>query len=382
MSCFGLGGSPRSKFLGATAGLSQGERDRRLMRLPQGAHTIEQPVGTLHSEAQPCLAACSQQDGVLMAKYVEVLFRHKLRFTALFLVAIALGTYVLASFASFRATATMSVEDPSSFGATFVPIGWGPNLTPAQNLADSVTLVVSTPAFSRDLSDRLASSGAVSNTAELQQVVASIGTNLKTSVSGSHVMTLTYSCHRADQCVQVLDAAITVFREQLDQAQRGQADATSTFWSGQLKDAQASLASAESALQNFASANPHVTIDANSANPQVVQLLDGVRQWRAKVVEAQDNLSLAQYLSTSSARFFQVGTTLVDAPHLASSRILGDGSSLLPAALAFWVGLVLVLGYLVLLAAADKTVGDSRTLERRLGVPVVATIPKLVKSRG
>lgn len=317
-----------------------------------------------------------------MARYVEILFRHRLRFMALFVIPIVIAGYVLVSFASFRATATLSIEDPSSFGATFVPIGWGPNLTPAQNLADSVTVVVSTPAFSRGLSDNLANSGAVSSRAEIQQVVTSIGANLKTSVSGSHLMTLTYSCHRADQCVQVLDAAITVFLEQLDQIQHAQAQATSTFWSGQLTDAQASLASAESALQSFASANPNVTIDANSGDPRVVQLLDGVRQWRIKVVEAQDNLSLAQYLSTSSARFFQVGTTIVDTPHLASSRILGDGSSLLPAAVVLVGGLVVVLGYLVLLTLADKTVGDPRTLERRLGVPVVATIPSLVKSRG
>jgi hypothetical protein len=352
------------------------------MRLAPGTHTIDQPIGTLHSDAQPCPAACSSQGRALMARYVEILFRHKLRFMALVVVSIVMAAYVLVSFASFRATATLSVEDPASFGATFVPIGWGPNLTPAQNLADSVTTVVNTPAFSRSLSDNLTSSGAISSTAELQQVVASIGANLKTSASSSHLMTLTYSCHRADQCVQVLDAAITVFRDQLDQTQHAQAQATSTFWTGQLKDAQASLASAESALQSFASANPNVTIDANSGDAQVVQLLDGVRQWRIKVVEAQDNLSLAQYLSTSSARFFQVGTTIVDTPHLVSSRVLGDGSSLLPAAVVFVVGLVVVLGYLVLLALADKTVGDPRTLERRLGVPVVATIPSLVKSRG
>ncbi len=317
-----------------------------------------------------------------MARQVEVLFRHRLRFMALFLGSIALATYVLVGFASFRASATLSVEDPASFGATFVPIGWGPNLTPAQNLADSVTQVVSTPAFSQGLSDNLASSGALSSPAELQQVVASIGTNLKTSVSGSHLMTLTYSCHRANQCVQVLGAAITVFRHQLDQTQLAQTDATSTFWSGQLKDAQANLAAAQQALQSFASANPTVTIDPNSGDPQMVQLLDGVRQWRVKVVEAQDNLSLAQYLSTSSARFFQVGTTIVDSPALASSRIFGDGSSLLPASLVLVAGLVVILGYAALLARADKTVGDSKTLERRLGVPVVATIPKLVSSRG
>jgi uncharacterized protein involved in exopolysaccharide biosynthesis len=317
-----------------------------------------------------------------MAKYVEILFRHRLRFTALFLIPVALAATALVWFASFRATATMRIEDPSSFGATFVPIGWSPNLTPAQNLADSVTQVVKTPAFAQSLSDTLSSSGTISNSAELQQVVGSIGANLRIGVSGSHLMTLTYSCHKANLCAQVLGDAMAVFRGQLVQAQKAQADATSTFWKGQLKDAQASLALAEQALQSYAAANPGVTIDANSSDPQVVQLLDGVRQWKAKVVEAQDSLSLAQYLSTSSARFIEVGTTVVDTPHLASSRTLGDGSSLLLAALVLFGGLVVGLAYVGLLAVIDKTVRDARALERRLGVPVVATIPRLVSSRG
>lgn len=317
-----------------------------------------------------------------MATYVEILFRHRLRFAALFLIPVALAAAAMVWFDSFRATATIRIEDPSSFGATFVPIGWSANLTPAQNLADSFGQVVKTPAFAKSLSYTLLSSGGTTNAAELQQVVGSFGANLKIGVSGSHLVTLTYVCHRANLCAQVLADAVTVFQSQLVKVQKAQADATSSFWEGQLKDAQASLASAEHALKAYAAANPGVTIDATSSDPQVVQLLDGVRQWKTKVVEAQDGLSLAQYLSTSSERFIQIGTTVVDPPHLASSRTLGDGSSLIPAGLVLFVGLLAGLAYLALLTFMDKTVGDPRVLERRLGVPVVATIPRLVSSRG
>lgn len=317
-----------------------------------------------------------------MARYVETLFRHRLRFTAAFLIPVALAATALVWFANFRATATMRIEDPSSFGATFVPIGWSSNLTPAQNLADSFSQVAKTPAFAKSLSGTLSSSGATASAAELQQVVGSFGADLRIGVSGSHLVTLTYGCHKANLCAQVLADAMTVFQAQLVQAQKAQADATASFWDGQLKDAQASLASAEQALKTYAAANPGVAIDTASSDPQVVQLLDGVRQWKAKVVEAQDGLSLAQYLSTSSVRFIQIGTTVVDTPHLAGSRTLGDGSSLVPAGLVLFVGLAAALAYVALLTLNDKTVGDPRVLERRLGVPVVATIPRLVSSRG
>jgi capsular polysaccharide biosynthesis protein len=53
-----------------------------------------------------------------------------------------------------------------------------------------------------------------------------------------------------------------------------------------------------------------------------------------------------------------------------------------PATIVLVAGLALVLAYVLLVAWSDGTAGDPKALERRLGVPVVATIPKLVSSRG
>lgn len=313
-----------------------------------------------------------------MAKYAEHLFRHKLRFATLLLIPAVLAVAVAVVFASYRATATLKIEDPSAFGATFVPVGWSPSQTPAQNLAESVSQVVKTPAFSESLSSRLASSGA----ADPKQTVASVRTNLKVTASSSHAITLTYTCARAAVCQSVLSDAIDIVHEQLAKIQEDQAAAASAFWSSQLKDAQANLAAAQSALRSYAAANPAATIDASSNDPQIVQLVNTVQLWRAKVAEAQNNLSQAQYLETASVRFLQVGTTVVDPPHMAGSRFVGDSTSLLPGAAVLLVGLAVVGSYFILLAWADRTAADPKALERSLGVPVVAQIPKLVSSRG
>jgi uncharacterized protein involved in exopolysaccharide biosynthesis len=317
-----------------------------------------------------------------MARHVEILFRHRLRFTTLFLIPVVLAAYVLISFANFRATATLSIEDPASFGATFVPIGWSSNLTAAQNLADSAGQVVRTSGFTSALAAGLWSSGATSSPSQAQQIASSIGTDLKISASGSHLVTMAYTCRQASLCVQVLDQSITLFRQQLIQRQKAQTAATSTFWSGQLADAQTSLAAAETAVQAFAAGHPNAAMDGSSSDPQVVGLLDAVKQWKAKVVEAQDQLSLAQYLSTASSRLIQLGTATVDPAHLATPNFYGDKSSLLPAALVVLAGLLAWVAYLVIMTTADRTVRDALLLERRLGVRVVATIPKLVGSRG
>jgi hypothetical protein len=317
-----------------------------------------------------------------MAKYAEILFRHRIRFVALLLLPIGLGAYLGVHFVNYRAAATLRIEDPSAFGTTFVPLGWSANQTAAQNLADSVTQVVRTQAFSQSLSDKLSSTNAIPSASELHQTVASIGTNLKVSASDSHSVTITFACHHAAVCLPVVSDTIDIFREQLVNTEKAKADASSAFWTAQLKDAQANLVTAQAALQSYAAANPGVTMDANSSESQVVQLVDGVAQWKAKVVESQNNLSQAQYLGTASARLLQVGTTVADPAHMTSSKYYGDGTSLLPAALAVVAGLVLLVVSVFLLAWIDRTVGDPKTLEQRLGVPVVATIPSLASSRG
>jgi capsular polysaccharide biosynthesis protein len=317
-----------------------------------------------------------------MTKFAEILFQHRIRFIALALIPIALGGAVAVLFASYPATATLRIEDPSAFGASFVPAGWSAGLTPAQNLADSVGQVVKTRSFSQSLSDQLTNAGTVSSTTALQQTVASTVAGLTATPSNSHLLALTYSCSRPSVCLAVLSDTIDIFQRQMDQIQQAQTVAASTFWSAQLKDAQTNLASALTALHDYSLANPTVAVDGSSSDPQVQQLLNDVQQWRANVAEAQNSLSQAQYLGTASARFLQVGTTLVDPAHIAGSRFVGDRTSLVPALLVLLAGLVLVGAYLLLLARLDRTAGDPAALERHLGVPVVATIPKLVSSRG
>jgi hypothetical protein len=317
-----------------------------------------------------------------MAKVAEILFRHRIRFVTLVLIPIVLGGAVAVVFASYRATATLRIEDPSAFGASFIPVGWSPSQTPAQNLAESVGQVVKTPAFAQSLSNRLTGEGAVSGASELKLTLASVVSNFKASASGTHLVTLTYTCPRPSVCQTVMGDTIAIYQEQVIGIQRAQAAAANVFWSGQLKDAQANLASAVSALNDYAAAHPGTAIDVTSNDPQAAQRANDVQLWRAKVVEAQNGLSQAQYLGTASARFLQVGTTVADPPHIVGSRFVGDRSSLVPGVAVLLAGLALVVAYLLVLAWVDGTAGDPKALERRLGVPVVATIPKLVSSRG
>jgi hypothetical protein len=242
--------------------------------------------------------------------------------------------------------------------------------------------VVKTSAFAQGLSDRLSVEGAVSGPSELKQTLASVGANFKASASDSHLVTLTYACPRPSLCQSVMSDAIAIYQKQVIGIEQAQAAAAKVFWSGQLQDAQANLAGAMTALHDYAAANPGTPVDVSSSDPRAAQLAIEVQLWRTKVDEAQTSSSQAQYLATASARFLQVGTTVADPPSIAGSRFVGDRSSLVPAGIVLLAGLALVALYVILLAWFDGTAGDSKALERRLGVPVVATIPKLVSSRG
>jgi uncharacterized protein involved in exopolysaccharide biosynthesis len=317
-----------------------------------------------------------------MAKYAEVLFQHRVRFAALFLLPVVLAAAVAVMFATYRANATLRIEDPSAFGASFVPAGWSANQTPAQNLTDGITQAVKTAGFQKGLSSSLSSAGTFSSAGEIQQALTSVGTSLKVTAAGSHLVTLTYSCSHQSACAAVLADIIDAFRAELTQLEQDRAAAATAFWTAQLKDAQANLTAAQAALHAYAAANPTVVIDSSSSDPQVVQLVNNVQLWRTKVTEAQDGLNQAQYVGTTSARFIAAGATIVDSPHMVGSQFVGDRTSLVPAVVVLIVGLALVGAYAGLMAWADRTAGDPRALERRLRVPVVATIPKLSRSGG
>jgi hypothetical protein len=312
-----------------------------------------------------------------MARYAEVLFLHKRRFLALMLIPVLAAAAVGYELLSFRASAVLEVQDPSSFGANFVPAGWSQNSTPAENLSDMVTGIVRSSGFSNALATSLASRSDIAGPDQVPAIVTSVVADLKLTVSGPHLLTLSYSCHSHTLCVRVLDATVNVLQSELVTAEQARAASIASFWSVQLKDAQTRLSAAQAAVDSYQVAHPGATVAADSTDQNAVQLYSDLQLWRGKVLEAQSGLTQADYLGSTSASLMQVGLSVADPAHLASSRFIGDGTSLVPAILVLVAGVLVVLVLLVATARMDRTARDPRAIERLIGVPVVATIPKL-----
>jgi hypothetical protein len=271
------------------------------------------------------------------------------------------------------------VDNPSYYGARFTPVGWNQYLTPAQNETDSLTQLMSTQSFVGTLGDRLFASGAVTNNAELRQVLGSVYLTLKVKAVGSHLMSISVTCDRRPVCVAVLTEAITLFREQETKLQQDQADLGISFLSTEMTRAQASLKVAQDSLSKYLADHPALKPDANFAatDPALARLMADVQQKQSAANDLQVSLSQAQYLGSVSTRIDQMGPRVIDAPHISNAGLLGDGSSLKRALLYSALCLAVGGAYLMLMTWVDKSARDAKELERRLKVRVVTTIDKM-----
>lgn len=315
-----------------------------------------------------------------MAKYVELLFRFKVRFVILLVLLPAMtGAAIVVFFPTYKATSNLWVDYPSYLGARFTPIGWNQYLTPAQNESDILGQLLRTDSFVTTLGDRLVTSGTVADGAERRQVVIAVATNLKVTASGSHLLELSMTCDKRAICTRVLSETIQLYREQSSQLQQDQVDVGIAFLSQQLKEAQASSVTAGDALQTYIAQHPGMKPDAASAaaDPQLARLIAESDSQRLNVATIESNLAQALGIQEWSQRLLETGPKVIDSPHISKGGLMGDGSSLKRGGMGGLVWLVIGLGYLFVLGWLDKSTRDPKELENRLKVLVVATIPAL-----
>jgi uncharacterized protein involved in exopolysaccharide biosynthesis len=311
-----------------------------------------------------------------MVKYLELLFRFRVRFAILLILlpAVAgIGTILL--FPSYKATAQIWVDSPSYFGSGATPSGWNQYLTPAQNEADSLNQLLATRAFDSAL--YAGSASALPDPADRMRALTS--SKLTIVSLGTHLVVVSAVCDHPPTCVAIVNTAMDVLKQLQIQFEKDQATAGMAFVSGQLKDAQSSLSTAEAALQTYLTEHPGTKVDPVTDNnpPELARLLTPALQLRAKVADLQSSLDRDQYISSVSTSVIESGPRVVDAPQVVGTGLTGDGTSKRTAVIVAGCCLAVGLGYLFILAWVDKTARDPRELEKRLEVAVVATIPRL-----
>ena len=311
-----------------------------------------------------------------MSKYLEILFRHRLRFLILLiLLPVEIAAAVVAIFPHETAQASLWTDSPTYFGAGTSATGWNQYLTPAQNTVDAMSQLTSTNAFYRTLSDTLDSTGTRLTNDERSAVWSNFSTDMKITASGSHLVILNYVCSRQLICLNVLSSTVQIYRNWLSVQQQAQAKVALDFYTGQLAAAQTKLAEDQAALNRYLTANPGTKPTDVVVNSEFNQLLRAVTDDQAQVNSLQSKLSGLQLTNAATAEIDNTILSVVDPP-----RITGGQLSSLPRkqlVIAEAACLALALGVLVVMAWSDRNVRDPKELQARLKIPVVATIPDL-----
>lgn len=311
-----------------------------------------------------------------MAKYVEILFRHRLRFLILiFVLPAELAVACVFLFPHQTAASALWVDTPAYIQISPSVQGWNQYLTPAQNTVDALDQLRGTDSFVNTLKAKLDISGTFRDANERDSIMATAATDIAIAANGSHLVALTYTCPRQPVCTNVLIATEQIYRQWLDDQQTAQANVAIGFYTGQLSDEQAKLAADQTALSNYLAAHPNVKPADAAVLPQLDQLLRNVDSDSVQVAYLQQKLDDTKLTNAAVNQTDSTVLKVIDPP-----RTVGGRLSSLPRKqmlIAGAAGLALAVLMLVFLAWSDRTVREARDLENFLRLPVAVTIPDL-----
>jgi hypothetical protein len=315
-----------------------------------------------------------------MIRYIEILFRFKVRFAFLLLVIPAVaGAVTILLFPSYSASAHLWVDDPGYFGGV-TPTGWSQYLTPAQNEADGLNQLTLTHAFQVDLYSALGAD----IPDQSQRVSAILNDKLAVVPLESHLILVTASCGHPPVCTAVVSRAIDVMRTEQIQSEQRNAQTGLAYLTQQLQQAQAAQSQAASKLATYLAAHPGTKVDSTDPNqvpdPALAALLASVQTTKNTTSDLQSQVDRDNTVVAANITRDQSNPRVIDEAAVSGAGLLGDHTVLKKAGVVAGGAFALGLMYVFLLGWLDKTLRDPRDIERRFKVPVVTTIPELQPS--
>jgi uncharacterized protein involved in exopolysaccharide biosynthesis len=316
--------------------------------------------------------------GWRMAKYVETLFRHRLRFLVLlFVLPAGVEVASVLLFPHQTAVSSLWVDAPAYISISPAVSGWNQYLTPAQNTVDALDQLRGTDSFVQTLGSQLDATKTFRDVSERDSVLATMTSDVVVTASGTHLVALTYTCPREPICSNVLTATVQIYRQWLTDQQTAQAKIAIDFYGGQLADAEAKLTSDETALNEYIAAHPTVKSTDAPLIPQYDQLSRNVDTDKGTVATLQQQLDDTKLANAAAVQVDNNVLKVVDQP-----RIVGGRLNALPKkqmAIAGIACLALAVAVLVIMVWSDRSTREPKDIESRLQIPVAVTIPDLAR---
>lgn len=308
-----------------------------------------------------------------MFKYLEVLFRHWVRFALLCLgLPLIAGGAALFAFQGKDGSAQLWVDTPSYIGNIQTASGWNQYLTPSQNTVDSLDQLILTDSFYQNLGQALIDSGTVSGWPQSIQVLGEVRGTLAATASGSHLVTIKVECRSAAVCIQVLTTTIALHRDWLIQTEKQQADIASKFYTSQLQLAKEHQQTTIDAYNAYAASHPIQPNTLRPADPEFDRLQSDVQQAQIQVNDLQDKLQGVQFSYDAATEIDQTALRVIDPPATSGGTFTSVTKKL---AMAIAAGAAVPgIAYLVFLGWIDRTTRNPKEIEGRTGVRVVSLI--------
>ncbi len=311
-----------------------------------------------------------------MAKYVETLFRHRLRFVILIVLLPAeLAAACIFLFPHQTVSSSLWVDTPAYISISPSVQGWDQYLTPAQNTVDAINQLRSTDAFAASLSSQLTANNAFRSTAERDSLLSTLATDMTITANGSHLVVLSYTCPREPLCSDVVSATEDIYHQWVTDQQTAQAKVAIDFYTGQLADAEAKLKTDESALSSYLAAHPNVKATDAPLIPEFDALVRNVNDDQLQVAALQQKLDDTRLTDAAVGQTDNTVLKVIDPPKAVGGRLNSlPKKQMIFAAIG---GLAVALVVLMFMAWTDRTARDPREIESLIKRPVIVTIPDL-----
>ncbi len=311
-----------------------------------------------------------------MAKYVEILFRHRLRFLILIVLLPAeLAVACIFLFPHQTASSALWVDTPAYIDISPAVQGWNQYLTPAQNTVDALDQLRGTDSFVNTLRSQLDATNSFKDSSERDSVMATVATDIIVTPNGSHLVGLTYTCPRQPLCSDVLAATEQIYRQWLSDQQGAQAKVAIDFYTGQLADARTKLSADQTALSSYLAAHPDIKPSDAAILPQFDLLSRNVDGDLLNVSDLQQKLDNVRLTNAAVGQIDNTVLKVIDPPRTVGGRLNSLPRKQMMIAAA--AGLALAAGMLVFIAWSDRTVREARDLESLVRLPIVVSIPDL-----
>ena len=207
-----------------------------------------------------------------------------------------------------------------------------------------------------------------------------ISQHTKVVVSGPNVITVSFDHHDRGLAARAAQAITDQFLIEVLSGQQAQAKAATTFYGGQLKGAQATLAATDGKIYDYLSS--HADQRAPNAVPDVALTAlrrddDDARQRYYALLTKMDD---AQLQAAIAAQATPNGYRIIDNAQVPSSPLSAVKIYLASVGATLVAGLLLSLLALLALAAGDTSLRRPEEVEKWLGLQLAGVVPELKKA--